>query len=684
MPRPRLAGRRPPTAGAAGRAAAHAVAAAAAALITAGTVLAVAGRDASARPGAGFADGAHVWTELVLASAFTAAGWLLASRRPGVVFGWLALAAGTGHALAAAGEGWAVVALDGGHDLPFASLALLAGTMGEPLETLVLAATWAAFPSGRLPRGGTGWAARLSIGLCGAGWLYGLVSPFPAGQLPEAFAGLSNPLDAGLPAWQPVPLFASGMLLGSAVVVVRWLRAGGEERQVLRWLAVVNVGAILVTPLVVALPAGELISSAGTVVMLVVVIAVVLRNQVYGIDAVLNRTLVYVLLTAFVAALYAAGVGVLALLGQAAGGPWTVVVAVGAAFSLAPVRLRVQRLVNRFLYGERDEPYTVIGRIASRLEAAGSIEHLLPGLLEAVAGALRLPSAAVEMRGDDGATRRIAHGAARPDAAVVRFPLAHQGRDIGALAVTLRAGQRALDARETRLMRDIARQVAVAASNVLLTEALVRSRERIVQAAEEERRRLRHDLHDGLGPVLTAAATKVDAARNLAARDTGRATDLLGRVRADLSAALGDLRRLVYALRPPALDELGLLGALREHLGHAAVPVTLTAPDALPRLPAAVEIAAYRIVTEAVTNVVRHAAASACTVTIGCAERLTLEIRDDGTSGAAWTPGVGLTSMRERAAALGGTWTAGPADGGGRVFAELPLALAAALPGGAP
>ena len=444
----------------------------------------------------------------------------------------------------------------------------------------------------------------------------------------------------------------------------------------LRWLAVVNLASIAVTPLFVVLPAGDLISTVEVVLLLIVVTVVVLANQVYGIEVVLNRALVYTLLTVVVAALYGTGVGVLALLGENVGGPWTIVVAIASAFSLAPARQRVQRLVNRFLYGERDEPYAVIGRLATRLEATGTAEQLVPSLLESIVDVLRLPSAAVEMRGEDGSTRRIAHGADRPDGGSIRFPLVHQGDQIGALVIGLRPGQDALGPRETRLMRDIARQVAVAASNVMLTEALIQSRERIVHTAEEERRRLRHDLHDGLGPVLTAAASKVDASRNLLAKDLPRAGGLLDSVRGDLGTALGELRRLVYALRPPVLDELGLSRALAEQLEHAAIPVRLTCTADLSGLPAAVEIAAYRIVTEAVTNVARHAGASLCEVTISRGGRLTLDIRDDGPTIQPWTPGVGLTSMRERATALGGVWQAGPTSDGGRVHVELPLSLA--------
>jgi signal transduction histidine kinase len=245
------------------------------------------------------------------------------------------------------------------------------------------------------------------------------------------------------------------------------------------------------------------------------------------------------------------------------------------------------------------------------------------------------------MRLADDEVRRIARGSPQPAGGAVRFPLSHGAEDVGGLVIGLRSGQHELSAGEARLMDNIAAQVAVAASNVMLTEALTRSRERIVSASEEERRRLRRDLHDGLGPVLTAAASKVDATGNLFEKDPPKARALLESVRRDLGSALEDLRRLVYALRPPVLDQLGLLGSLRQQLPRMSLPVILSAPDTLPPLPAAVEIAAYRIVTKAVTNVARHATATACTVTIACADWLTLEIRDDGTSDRLWPPGVG-------------------------------------------
>jgi two-component system, NarL family, sensor kinase len=216
---------------------------------------------------------------------------------------------------------------------------------------------------------------------------------------------------------------------------------------------------------------------------------------------------------------------------------------------------------------------------------------------------------------------------------------------------------------------------------VLLSQELQRSRERLVAAREEERRRLRRDLHDGLGPILTAVTLKADAARS--ALDTApiQADGLLVELRGDAKQAIGDLRRVIYDLRPASLDELGLLGALGQQVdrfGRQGLSVSLHVPQTLPVLPAAVEVAAYRIITEALTNVVRHAHARQVTVTVAIDGDLCLAVHDDGTStanGDGWRPGTGLQSMNERVAEVGGTLQAGPTQSGGRVQASLPLEL---------
>jgi signal transduction histidine kinase len=246
------------------------------------------------------------------------------------------------------------------------------------------------------------------------------------------------------------------------------------------------------------------------------------------------------------------------------------------------------------------------------------------------------------------------------------------------LCLAPRSGEDGFSAAERRLLEDIALQAGVAAHAVRLTADLQRSRERLITAREEERRRLRRDLHDGLGPQLASLTLTIAAARELLRHDLDAADRLLQELSVHAQAAMADIRRVVYDLRPPALDDLGLVLALREQAARysqAGLQITIDAPDRLPPLPAAVEVAAYRIVQEALTNVVRHAEAHICSVCLSLADTLIVEIRDDG---AGMPPdsraGVGHMSMRERAAELGGLCQIETMPGQGVcIRARLPL-----------
>jgi signal transduction histidine kinase len=218
-----------------------------------------------------------------------------------------------------------------------------------------------------------------------------------------------------------------------------------------------------------------------------------------------------------------------------------------------------------------------------------------------------------------------------------------------------------------------------------LRAQLETSRAAVVAAIEEERRRLRRDLHDGLGPRLTGVAYTADAARNILGRDPARATDLLAGLRAQAGEAITEVRRLVEGLRPPSLDQVGLEQALRQHARHLLrndgrpITVELTVPTPLPVLSAAIEVTAYRIVVEALTNAARHSDGDRIAVTLRVdGESLAIEVRDNGHPHREWSPGVGLTSMRERTELLGGTVTAAADRAGGVVSARLPLATAPA------
>jgi signal transduction histidine kinase len=313
--------------------------------------------------------------------------------------------------------------------------------------------------------------------------------------------------------------------------------------------------------------------------------------------------------------------------------------------------------------------------LGRQLEATPVPDAILPSIVETVAHALRLPYVAIALKHDDDLV--VAAAAGTPSAEPVRLPLLYQGQVVGELILGTRPGEEGFSASDRRLLDDLARQAGVASYAVRLTADLQRSRERLVTAREEERRRLRRDLHDGLGPALASVALMADAARNLLAHDPDAADALLRDLKGEAQAATAEVRRVVYQLRPPALDELGLVPALREgaaQYSQNGLRVSVEAPDQLPALSAAVEVAAYRIAQEAMTNVVRHAGAHLCTVSLHIDGDLYLEISDNGRGPNGARPGVGLTSMRERAEELGGSCVVESRPAGGtRVVARLPL-----------
>ena len=258
---------------------------------------------------------------------------------------------------------------------------------------------------------------------------------------------------------------------------------------------------------------------------------------------------------------------------------------------------------------------------------------------------------------------------------MVRAPLVHRGILLGSLAVEVPSG-RSFSAGDTHLLHDLARQAAVLVRAAELNADLQASRSRLITAREEERKRLRRDLHDGLGPALAAMVLKLNAA---AARDDqSERNDLLTEIREEVKDAIGEIRRVVDDLRPPAIDEVGLVGAVRqraEALSTEAQQYVVTGPESLPLVPAAVEVAAYRIASEAMTNVAKHSLASRCTVDITVDGPLTVTITDNGQGFAGSVgDGVGWTSMSERASELDGSCTVSNRPEGGLIVrAVLPL-----------
>lgn len=399
------------------------------------------------------------------------------------------------------------------------------------------------------------------------------------------------------------------------------------------------------------------------------------RYRLWNIDLAINRTLVYGALTASVVLLYVAVIGGLGLLLQSSDSTLIPLLATGlAAVLFQPLRQRLQGAVNRLMYGERDDPAAVLSRLGEHLAETGPPEAALSGIVQTVAQALKLPYAAIEL-GDRG---EIAAAYGLPVESPVRFPLIYQGEIVGQLVVAGRSPGEPLTPKDRQLLDDIAHQAGAAAHAALLTADLRRSRQRLVTTREEERRRLRRDLHDGLGPTLASLTLKMDATRNILREDPDKAEGLLDGLKVQTQQTIQEIRALVYELRPPALDEFGLIGALQSFIdgkSSGRPQITLEAPVALPTLPAAYEVAIYRIVLEGITNIVRHAEAAAATVRIALEDpALVLEITDNGKGLAAGAPaGVGLTSMRERAEELGGTMELLALKPGTRIRVRLPF-----------
>jgi signal transduction histidine kinase len=409
---------------------------------------------------------------------------------------------------------------------------------------------------------------------------------------------------------------------------------------------------------------------------------VILRHNLFSLDLVVNRTLVYGSLTAVVVALYAGVVGAMSLVFQGQGNLLISLLAAGlVAVLFQPLRERLQRGVNRLVYGRRDEPYAVLTRLSRQLATTLAPDAVLPAVVQAIRETLRLPYAAIELQRGDGSTEIAAGAGTAPLEQQVAFPLHYQGDLLGTLRVAPRSGETTLSRIDRRLLDDLAQQAGSAMHAARLTVELQRSRAALVAAREEERRRLRRDLHDGLGPSLATMTIQADTARGLVRSEPEEAEALLSDLTEQAQTTMREVRQLIHGLRPPALDDLGLAGALDalvRGFQRPGLAIALDSQSPLGALPAAVEVAAYRIVQEALTNVVRHARAQHCLVALTQGEALDLRIEDDGiglADGSA--PGVGLRSMRERAEEVGG-WLSIfiPPGQGTCIEARLPLEAA--------
>ncbi|HEV2028055.1 MAG TPA: sensor histidine kinase [Candidatus Dormibacteraeota bacterium] len=634
---------------------------------------------------------------LSLAIAYSIAGAVIARRQPRNPIGWLFLLISTDIALTALADAYA------GHHLTGWVVAAWWQTWSFYLSyPVAFSMLLMLFPNGRLPS--RRWrpvlalavlaaVSRVAVEFLRSGPVTGhwsgspLLTANPTGTLPARWETDAIGNVVFVATWL---LSLLGLAGGAAALLRRLAGSHGAERQQLKWVALVagaivpafaahfliqlvwrgsvpDYGAFVLAPLlIVGLPAATAIA--------------ILNYGLYEIDVLINRTVVYVVLTIVVIGFYVGVVGFLGVLFQQKVDLLVSLLATGViALVFAPLRDRVQGAVNRLLFGVRRDPYEILADLGRQLETTSADTPLLEAVAGTVARALRLPYVAIRVPADAGEAIHAEHGSIAGEPVVI--PLVYQGEPTGELVLSLGLRRPQLSAADQRLLADLTRQAAAAVHSVVVTTQLQRSRERLVSALEEERRRLRRDLHDGLGPALAAQTLKAGSARALFIRDPERAQALLEELEVDAQTAMADVRRLVYNLRPPALDELGLAGAIRQtaatHAGGMQMMVDV--PDVLPPLPAAVELAAYRIAQEALTNVTRHARAGRCRLRLTVNEDLMLEVVDNGIGLAgAGPPGVGMSSIRERAAELGGISSIGPGRSNGtRVFVQLPLLVRA-------
>lgn len=465
-----------------------------------------------------------------------------------------------------------------------------------------------------------------------------------------------------------------GGLQGCVLLVHTWWRievSSDRERRALVWMVLALILATIVFFFSVFSAEGfesGILPSIGSGAFALVAPAMYVGAslpELVDVRALVVRSVVHSVALVTVMAVFVLALGLLDALGAQE-------LNVGALALLAalsstiyqPIGVILRGVVDQLLFGERPDPLGAASAVADRIGADPVVA------LRAIREALVIPYAAVLIDG---------------------LPLASSGTETthtrsldldgaGELVVGLRPGDLAFSPGDEQVLRLTVPLLSQTLRARALAEQLIESRGQTIAAVEEERRRLRRELHDGLGPRLSGVAFTSDAARNLIRTDPDAAEEMVAQLRADTVIAIEEIRRMVYAMRPPALDELGLVPALRQQAvglrnrDGNPVAVDVFAPSEFPDLPAAVEVAAYRIVAEALTNVARHSTSPSASVRLQpSADGLHLEVTDHGTRNGDWRPGVGMASMRERATELGGSLEAGPGPSGGRVSALLPL-----------
>ena len=600
----------------------------------------------------------------------------------------------------------------------FAIYSYLPGHPALPLrETLAWLSTWTffmAFPVGPtllflfFPDGmdsGRKWRAVLVLALIGAALLVvgflgasGPINPGTRGNGSYFIPGTKNPTDflgnqdtGAAGTVQGIGWGISGLALIFSVTaaLLRLRRSSGEQRQQLKWLAyfaapVAPAFAIHFAINAFRLPFPDVVAP---IYILIFIIGIplataiaILRYRLYEIDVIISRALVYGALAAFITAVYVAivvGIGRLIGSGGKPNLALSIVATAIVAVAFQPVRERVQMLANHLIYGKRATPYEVLSEFSARVAESYAADDVLPRMARVLAEGTGAADAGVWLR----TAAVLQRAASWPDGAATAEPAAiagdtlpdlrsdravevrHQGELLGALTITKRQGE-SLTPIEEKLLDDLAHQAGLVLKNVGLTaelrqrlEDLRASRQRLVAAQDQERRRLERNLHDGAQQNLVALKVKLGLAENIAHKDPARARQLISELKGDADVALETLRDLARGIYPPLLADQGLVAALQGQARKAPLPVEVQA-EGIVRYPQDLEAAVYFCCLEALQNVAKYAGASVATVSLHATPRLlSFEVGDDG---AGFDPvrvprGSGLQNMSDRLDALGGT-----------------------------
>ena len=660
-------------------------------------------------------------------------GLLIALRRPTNRIGWIALGAALLLGLGATASLAGTILFEAHNSLagPVLPVSALWNAPGGGVITLLLVMLLL-FPDGQLQSQRWRWVLYALLAAGSAGMVLEVINPTPGslgfttGPAPGVvlpISVLAIPGAAGVITTLSAVVSLLGIALGACAVISIFLRmraADADGRQQIKWVAfaatitltttlalnIIPVGNTGEPPPLYFAIAGPLLILAGVAVPGAIGVAV-LKYRLYDIDVIINRTLVYGVLAAFITAVYigiAVGIGTLVGSGGQPNLWLSIVATIIVAVGFQPVRERVQKIANRLVYGNRATPYEVLTAFSGQVAEAYASDEVLPRMARVLQEATGAQSATVWLTGPS--TLRPA--ATHPDAeASSRAPLAmspgsmpeipgattsvaveHQGRLLGALSIVKRRGD-PLSPTEQKLIDDLAHQAGLVLRNVGLAaelrnrlDELRSSRQRLVRAQDEERRRIERNLHDGAQQHIVALKVKLGLAQMLAARSPEKATVMVGQLKADADEALETLRDLARGIYPPLLADKGLVAALESQARKAIVPVRVNA-EAVERYAQDVEATVYFCVLEALQNVQKYAKASGAVVRLRGEEGgLTFEVEDDGTGFDAATVmrGAGLTNMVDRVDALGGVVDVTSAPGSGtRVFGNVPAPIREAV-----